>query len=765
MPNRLADQTSPYLLQHQNNPVDWYPWGAEALEAAAQADRPIFLSIGYAACHWCHVMEHESFESGAIAALLNASFIAIKVDREERPDLDQVYMEAVQVMTRQSGGWPLSIFLTPEVLPFFGGTYWPPETRGDRPGFADILRRVAMLWKDERVKLEQSAHEITAFLRARHEFEPEKPLAETHLPATPLAEFSSTQTKAEDQDSPLARAAVDLWERFDPVHGGFGEAPKFPHALELEALLVRRARLLHGRDDSARPSSPGVAEIEQMISRSLYGMALGGLRDHLAGGFARYSVDEQWLIPHFEKMLYDNALLGNLYLRAGRDLRDSALTDIGRSTLDYLLYDMRDLPADGSPGGFHSSEDADTEGVEGKTYLWTIAEIRAALGNDDADRRAADRFLDAYGMTEAGNFEHSNHLFLSHSLTDWATSRLRHPAEQGGVFHGGEGPTIDDLLMELADSRRRLLDIRKQRVQPGRDDKVLTNWNALVIASLADAARITGDSQYRDAAASAARFVLEQLWGKDGVLLHTYRRGIAQQPGFLDDYAGMIDALTRLFEASGEPAWIGFAVELADAMLARFSAPDGGFFYVAHDQPTPLFRSRDSYDGSVPSGLSTAAVALIRLGLIAARPDWIERGRAVVDASHDLIARAPTAVSRLLLAIDLLTGPTYELVLIDGQNEQDNWHAKRQLDRVTLLPHVVVPTEPTDLVDVAGEQSAVLNRVRELGRNTIASLHQGKVTANGEVTLFVCQNTTCKAPAVGLDAIQTALTLLHPGTK
>ncbi|MCE9544245.1 MAG: thioredoxin domain-containing protein [Planctomycetia bacterium] len=569
MPNRLATSTSPYLLQHQDNPVDWFPWGPDALERSRKEDKPIFLSIGYSACHWCHVMAHESFENEALARQLNDSFVSIKVDREERPDLDHIYMAAVQAISGR-GGWPMSVFLTPDGQPFFGGTYWPPERRMGMPGFDEVLRAVADLWHNRRPAAIEQAEQLTEHVRQTGN--PAANAAEStgamgSLPALARPEFTVQQ---------LATAVAALERMFDFTYGGFGGAPKFPHAMDLQLLM--RFYLREGRS--------GVLD---MVRKTLDHMAGGGIYEHLGGGFHRYSVDRQWLVPHFEKMLYDNALLARTYTDAWRLTGDPEYASVVRGTLDYLLNEMQD-----EAGGFYSTQDADSEGVEGKFFVWTPGEIRAVLGDE-----IGERFCRVYDVTEEGNFEEHSILNLGKTLHQWA-----------GLLDRPE----DELRQEMADARNKLLAVRRQRIAPGLDNKVLVFWNALAIDALAEAAGALDEPRYLEAAHRAADFIWQQMRRDDGRLWHVWRGGKSHGEAFLDDYAGLIQALVTLYEASFREELIVRAVSLAEVLLTHFldKTGGGGFFFTADDHEQLIARQKPLTDESVPSGNGLAATALLR---------------------------------------------------------------------------------------------------------------------------------------------------------
>ena len=524
--NRLANSLSPYLLQHKNNPVDWYPWGEEAFELAVHEDKPIFLSVGYAACHWCHVMEHESFEDHSIAALLNQNFVSIKVDREERPDIDQVYMNAVQVMTGR-GGWPMSVFLDHQKQPFFAGTYWPPKQKFGMPGFSQVLESLSEAWVNRREEVLSHSDQITAALQQL---------------ANGTEGNSDSASALESPDSELvASACARLLEVLDHKWGGFGGAPKFPHATDLSLLL---------RMGQATDNQSMVAAAELTLDR----MAAGGIRDHIGGGFSRYSVDGQWLVPHFEKMLYDNALLAEVYVRAFQVTGHARHAEVARETLDYVCRELVD-----SAGGFHCSEDADSEGVEGKYYVWTPEQVEQVLGKE-----SATDFCTVYDISEKGNFEGKSIPNLPQSISAWA--------EEMSVDEG-------ELAAVLAGYREQLRIARDHRVHPGRDDKVVTAWNALMIKALSVAGAVLDQPSYLTAAEDAADFLLQHMTRDDGRLLHAFRDGKAHLDAYVDDYAFAIEAFIALFEATGRARWIKRAVKLADSMIKHFEDCElGGFF-------------------------------------------------------------------------------------------------------------------------------------------------------------------------------------------
>ncbi|MDX1934832.1 MAG: DUF255 domain-containing protein [Capsulimonadales bacterium] len=599
--NRLAQEKSPYLLQHAHNPVDWYPWGPEALEAARQRNQPIFLSIGYSACHWCHVMERESFEDPAVAALLNEHFISIKVDREERPDIDEIYMTAVQMMTRH-GGWPLSVFLLPDGRPFYGGTYFPPENRHGRISFRSLITQLADAYRNRFSELEEVATQLTNELRTATR---QRPLA-SNAPGI-------------DVDGLLEASLTDMAERFDSANGGFGAAPKFPphHALRLLLLAAER---------EYRHALP-------MALITLERMALGGIYDHIGGGFHRYSTDAVWLLPHFEKMLYDNALLSRLYAEAFRITRRECFARIARETCDWVLRDLADRN-----GGFRSALDADSEGEEGKYYVWSWDEVTALLGEE-----AGTDFCRKYHFLRKGNYREE----ATGQITGFNIPYLALGATDTGL--------PDILEEEIVAARETLRQHRYQRVPPGQDDKIITSWNGLMIGALAVAGKALNEPGYIAAAERAANFCLTAL-RPEGRLLHRYARGEAAIPAFLDDYAYLADGLLDLFEATGMPVWAEEARQLADALLADFWDPeDGGFFFAGKDHETLIARSKDLLDGALPSANGVAARVLVRLSVSENGDRYGQAAQALLHNYRGVLQRAPNGTHTLLtatLAID-----------------------------------------------------------------------------------------------------------------
>jgi uncharacterized protein YyaL (SSP411 family) len=671
--NRLVFEKSPYLLQHAANPVDWFPWGDEAFSRARAEDKPIFLSIGYSTCHWCHVMERESFSDPEIAKVLNAHFIAIKVDREERPDIDEIYMTAVRALTRGGGGWPLSAFLTPDGKPFFGGTYFPPDDRHGRPGFRTLLLRIDEAWRTDRASLLKTTEQVTAIL-------------ERSVQSSGGGALSAEV---------LERAAASLAASHDAAHGGFGKSPKFPSPHNLTFLLRDWAR-------------SGDAHSLEMVKSTLDAMARGGIADQLGGGFHRYSTDERWLVPHFEKMLYDQATLSRAYLEAYQATRERRYAESARAIFRYVLRDMT------SPeGGFYSAEDADSEGEEGRFYVWTPAQVGNALDDD-----TAALFMEAYGVTASGNFDGGVSIL-----------HLNVPLEEVARRHG---LNPESFARRMEEARAKLLDERSQRVRPFRDDKILACWNGLMISSLAYGSQVLKEPSYRQAAEKAARFVLDRLRGQDGRLLRRYRDGHAGLPGTLDDYAFMTSALIDLYEATFAPEHLSAAIELARAMKGLFwDERDGGFTLQGKDQEAILVRPKDVYDGAIPSGNSAAALALLRLGALTADAEFDDVGRKTIEAFSSDIDRSPAGYTAMLSALDFSVGPSVEIVLA-GQPESEGVRRMVEAIRSRYIPRMVMAVRPDGR---EGERLAKL-----------APFLEGQRAIDGKPTAYVCRNHACSLP-------------------
>jgi uncharacterized protein YyaL (SSP411 family) len=685
--NRLGRETSPYLRQHAHNPVDWYPWGAEALRRAREEDRPIFLSIGYSSCHWCHVMERESFEDEQTAAVMNERFVNIKVDREERPDLDEIYMAATQMLTGQ-GGWPNSVFLTPELKPFFAGTYFPPASRGGRPGFADVLRAVSDAYASKKDDVKRMADEVAVQITRLSEMAPSSQAVSVSL---------------------LNRAFGDLAGRFDNAEGGFGGAPKFPHSMDVSFLLRYHRRT-------------GNPEALRMAVLSLEKMARGGLYDQIGGGFHRYSVDAKWLVPHFEKMLYDNALLARAYLEAaqavaglgasaslpaGGSVVAAAFKEVARDTLEWVLREMT------SPeGGFYSSLDADSEGEEGKYYVWTPSEIAEVLG-----RQEAGLFGNVYGVAAGGNFENGTSiLHLERSLAQVA-SELR--ADEG------------DLRLRMASARVRLLKTRERRVRPGRDEKILADWNGLMISALAFAARVLDEPRYAEAARRAARVVLDRMM-RDGRLLHSLTQGEARHPAYLSDHAFLLAAFLDLYEATFDPTWIVEARAMSGHLIERFwDERFGGFFFTASDHEALIARTREGSDGAVPAGASVAALALPRLHALTGDEALRAKAEATLRLYRDRMERIPSAFGMMLCAVDQHLEGVRSIVLA-SRRDHPGLRAFLQKLRDAYEPNALLAlADPSE----AEAMSAV-------------SLLEGKSPIDGKPAAYICEGSTCRPPVL-----------------
>ena len=682
MTNRLADETSPYLLQHAHNPVDWYPWGEDALARARTEDKPILLSVGYSACHWCHVMERESFENDAIAALMNDNYVNIKVDREERPDVDAVYMQAVQALTGR-GGWPMTVFLTPDGRPFHGGTYFPPEDRHGLPGFPRVLLGLAQAFRERRGEIEQAADRLTAQLQ-------------------PTTQLGAAAESGELVPALLDEAAQRLASQFDSINGGFGGAPKFPSAMALDFLLRHHVR-------------GGNRHSLEMVELSLHKMATGGIYDQLGGGFHRYAVDDIWLVPHFEKMLYDNALLSRLYLRAWQVTGNAFYRRIAEETYDYVLREMT-----GPEGGFYSSQDADSEGEEGKFFAWTVAELAEALGAEDG--RLAARL---YGAHEPGNFEHSNVL---------------HRPEPLALVAADLGVAEEALARRVAGLRDRLLAAREQRIKPGRDEKALTAWNGMMLRSLAEAAAVLDRPDYTAAALRNAAFLLREL--TDGTRVRrTWKGGRAKLDGYLEDYALLADALLTVHELSFDPRWLKAAVEIGAQIVNRFWEPGAGLFYdTAVDAEALVVRPRDPLDNATPAGNSVATLVLLKLAQLTGDADGARRATSVLAGHRDAFARYPTAFGELLGALDFAVGPTREVTLVG---------ARPATDTRALLAEVYARYQPNRIV---------IGRAPDDAESpALSPLFEGREQRAGRATAYVCEGYTCGPPATTPAELATQL--------
>ncbi len=667
MPNRLAGETSPYLLQHKDNPVDWQPWGERALAQARERDVPLLVSIGYSACHWCHVMERESFEDPDVAAYMNEHFVCVKVDREERPDVDAIYMDAVQAMTGH-GGWPLNAFATPDQVPFYAGTYFPPQGRHGLPGWRQLLEAIAATWSERREEIEQQGARIVEQLGVSARIEPDA---------------------GEPEPGLLATAVQAIADREDHAHGGFGGAPKFPQASAIELLLAR------GDGDADRPNPAGAA------LRALRAMARGGVYDQLGGGFARYAVDAAWIVPHFEKMLYDNALLARAYLHGWQvSGGDPLLRQVCCETLDWALRELR-----GPEGGFASALDADSEGVEGRFYVWTPEQLRAAL----ADERLSEIAVAHWGVTPGGNFEGTSILVRAGS---------------------------DDDPPELPEIKRRLMLARDQRVRPGLDDKRLTSWNALMLTALAEAGAVLERADYLDAARACADFLLRELRTEDGRLLRTWKDGRAHLAGYLEDHAYLLEALLTLYEATFDARWFAEARTLADVTIAHFADDErGGFFSTADDHERLVARRKDLEDTPIPSGNSAMALGLLRLARLTGEAAYEQRARGVVALLHPIAARHPLAFAHLLRAVDFLTADDVREVAIVGERADAAPLVRAVRD--TFHPRLVLAGAPAP--------------------SDAVPLLAGREPVDGRAAAYVCERFACQAPVTEPAALAALL--------
>jgi len=667
--NRLIHESSPYLSHHAHNPVDWYPWGEEAFARAKREDKPILLSVGYRSCHWCGVMNRESFENEAIARLMNENFVCIKVDREERPDIDTIYMSAVQMMIG-SGGWPMTVFLTPDQVPFYGGTYYPPEDRYGMPGFPRILMAVADAYRNRRDEIAGGASEVLGELRRLNDLQ---------------------AREGELDGGMLEHAATALVRSLDPVNGGFGSKPKFPPSMNLSFLLRQYHR-------AGNQAALGAVEL------TLNKMALGGIYDQLGGGFHRYSVDERWLVPHFEKMLYDNALLSRIYLDAFLATGQDFYRRIATETLDYVVREMTD-----PGGGFYSTQDADSEGEEGKFFVWTPEEVESLLGEEDA--RLFNRYFD---VTQMGNFEGHNILHIDEDLGAIAKLMRVEPERLAEVVERG---------------RRVLFEAREKRIKPARDEKILTAWNGLMLRSFAEAARGLNRDDYRGVAVKNADFLLTHL-RRDGRLLRTHKDGESKLNGYLEDYAFLSDGLLALYEATFDLRWFGEAHALAETMIAQFWDEErGGFFFTSQDHEALISRTKDFYDNATPSGNSVAAHVLLRLALFTGEERYRRLAERTLKLLRDAMLRAPSAFGHLLCALDFYLSSPHEVAIIGGHAAADT-AALVSTTFGRYLPNKVVASA------APGEETAA---------QTIKLL-EGRGQIDNQATAYVCHNYSCEAP-------------------
>ncbi|HYJ13854.1 MAG TPA: thioredoxin domain-containing protein [Candidatus Limnocylindria bacterium] len=677
--NRLIDETSPYLLQHAHNPVDWYGWGEEAFQKAKAEDKPILLSIGYSACHWCHVMERESFENEEIARLMNELFVNIKVDREERPDLDEIYMSAVQMLTGR-GGWPMTLFLTPDRKPFYGGTYFPPEDRGGMPGFPRVLMGVNQAYRERPLDVEKSVTQILGALQR---------MAES---AATAKSFSKTV---------IADAAAKVAQAYDADNGGLGQAPKFPNAGVYELFL----RYYHHSKSS---------RYLEMVTHTLTKMARGGIYDHLGGGFHRYSVDAKWLVPHFEKMLYDNGQLVRIYAHAFKATQEPLFKTVVDETLTYLLREMLH-----PEGGFYSTQDADSEGVEGKFFVWTEAEVMQILGEADGAI-----FCRIYDVTEGGNFEEKN---------------IIHPIltlEQASKYFRME---LGEIERVIADAKQKLFIEREKRIKPFRDEKIITAWNGLMLSGLAEAIKISPQPVYIDAVNRTVEFIFAKLF-RDGFLLHTYKDGRAKLLGYLDDYAFTAVGLLDLYEALFDRSALSRAIELAEIMLREFwDEQDGGFFSTGNSHEKLISRAKPIFDASIPSGNALATQLMLRLSHITGEERYFRYAEKVLRSYYDAMESQPFGFAHLLCALDFYLEKPKEVVIV-GERED------RRVEELLTKIHSMY--QPNMTLQLARPDESL---------EKLSPLLQGKSQVGGNPTAYVCHNSTCSAPVTTWDGLKPLL--------
>jgi len=697
--NRLGKEKSPYLLQHADNPVDWFPWGEEALAKAKAENKPIFLSIGYSTCHWCHVMAHESFEDADTAEIMNKYFVSIKVDREERPDLDNIYMKSVMAITGQ-GGWPLSIFLTPDKKPFFGGTYFPPHAQWGMPGFKDVLTSIHSAWENQKDEILKSSQNLTLALQG---------------------EIFSKNDEVRTPDQETLKAAYNLFIRnYDDVYGGFGRSPKFPTSHNLSFLLRYYKR-------------SNEAQALAMVEKTLTEMAKGGMYDHLGGGFHRYSTDQQWHVPHFEKMLYDQATLAKTYLEAYQETGKESYAQTAREIFDYVLRDMQ------SPtGGFYSAEDADSldqdkgHKSEGAFYIWPQKEILEIFGQKDGEILNYH-----FGVEPNGNAQNDPHGEFTGKNIFYAARSLEETAEH---FKKSK----EEIAEILRKSQEKLFGVRGQRPKPHLDDKILVDWNGLMISSLAFGARVLEETRYREAAERAVQFIFTKLIRKDGRLLHRYRDGDAAILGTIDDYAFLIHGLIDLYEATFKVEYLKEAKRLTEEMIRLFwDEPKGGFFFTAIDAETLIIRQKDIYDGAIPSGNAVAALDLIRLGRMTLNRDWETRAQKLLEAFSHEISSMPTGYTQSLTALDFGLGPSKEIVLAGDKDDQALNQMLQNIFK-RFIPNKVVLFRP-----------AAAQEAREI--IPLAPFLEKQTAVNGQATAYVCENYVCRFPTTDQKNFEEAL--------
>ncbi|MGD9818072.1 MAG: thioredoxin domain-containing protein [Desulfomonilaceae bacterium] len=683
-PNRLINEKSPYLLQHAYNPVDWFPWGEEAFFKAKQEDRPIFLSIGYSTCHWCHVMETESFEDAQVADLMNDTFVAIKVDREERPDIDHIYMTVCQMMTG-GGGWPLNIIMTPDKKPFFAGTYFPKESHHGRIGMIDLAPRIKQLWSDNRDEVVEASRKVTSAL---NQIPDDAPGAGLNM-------------------NDLREAYTQLAQRFDTARGGFSQAPKFPTPHNL-LFLMRYAK---------RTSEKSVLA---MVEKTLENMRRGGIYDHIGFGFHRYSTDNEWLVPHFEKMLYDQAMIALAYTEAYQITGNSQYRKTVEEIFEYVLRDMTS-----KDGAFFSAEDADSEGIEGKFYVWSLDEMLQILSAGEA--RVACKI---FGIRAEGNFKEES---TGHLTGDNIIHLDRSLAQNASEL----GMSLEQLEEIFEKIRIKLFTEREKRTHPYKDDKILTDWNGLMIASLAKASQAFGDLKYAKAAMRSADFIIKKMRDEKGRPLHRYRDGDAGLPAHVDDYAFLIWGLIELYEATFVLDYLKIALELNDDFLDRFWEKSvGGFYFTAHDTEETLVRKKELYDGATPSGNSVAALNLIRLARLTSNLDLEEKANRILEVFTGIVSKFPSGYTHLLMAVDYALGPSYEIVLVAREDSEDYLEFKQKLQQ-PFVPNKVIIFKP-----VGGQAEKELVNLAQFTRE--------HTCLDGKPTAYICKNFRCELPSTDL---------------
>ena len=680
--NRLANSQSPYLLQHASNPVDWYPWGDEAFEKAKEENKPIFLSIGYSTCHWCHVMEHESFEDSTVAAEMNKYFVSVKVDREEMPEVDHLYMSVCQAMTGR-GGWPLTIVMTPDKDPFFAGTYFPKQGRGKQPGMLQLIPSLANAWSTKQGEITKTIDRLQTYLTEMN-----------------------TSTQGEEWDEVMIQDAFSQYaSRFDPDYGGFGKAPKFPSPHNL-IFLLRYSKLF------------GVATGKTMVEKTLHQMRLGGVFDHIGLGFHRYSTDKRWFLPHFEKMLYDQAMISMAFLETYQLTNNENYAKVAREIFTYVLRDMTD-----KDGGFYSAEDADSEGEEGIFYIWTQEELVKILGEDDGLKLAK-----TFGFVNGGNF-------FEEASGQTTGNNIPYFQDDRETLAKNVDMSLDDFNAFIEKSRQKLFEVREKRIHPLKDDKILTDWNGLMIAALSQGGQVLGDETYIDAAKNAVKFVLESLRDKNGRLMKRSRLGKAGLQPHLDDYSFMVFGLLNLYEATFDPSYLASALELTEIMIEDFSDKNGGFFIGSKDAEKLMVRAKDSYDGAIPSGNSVAALNLFRLGKITGNTKWTDLGYSTLQAFTDKAKQSPTGFAHMLTAFMFDFKNPKEVVLVGDSNDPETQRIINAL-RKNYSPNKVILFK-----DVSNPDTLL----------QVAPWTADHVMLNESPTFYICENFACKQPTTSLD--------------